>query len=69
MIFVKISKQSMAKVSQEKKSMSIYNTVNFLSKIIPPNSTIVTGSSGLCIEVFIHILKIKRTKKHFLQQV
>ena len=52
--------------SRKKKSMSIYNTVNFLSKIIPPNSTIVTGSSGLCIEVFYTHFENKKNQKTFL---
>ena len=52
--------------SRKKKSMSIYNTVNYLSKIIPPNSTIVTGSSGLCIEVFYTHFENKKNQKTFL---
>ena len=60
--FCKNLKTKYGKSESRKKSMSIYNTVNFLSKIIPSDSTIVTGSSGLCIEVFLHILKIKRIK-------
>ncbi len=49
-----------------KPDMSIYETVNFLSKIIPPNSTIVTGSSGLCIEVFYTHFENKKNQKTFL---
>ncbi len=51
---------------RKKNSMSIYSTVNLLSKIIPPNSTIVTGSSGLCIEVFYTHFENKRNQKTFL---
>lgn len=52
--------------TSDKPDMSIYETVRFLSKIIPPDSTIVTGSSGLCIEVFYTHFENKENQKTFL---
>ena len=50
----------------EKNKLSSYEVVNFLSKSLPPNVKIVTGSSGLCIEVFYTHFKNKKNQKLFL---
>ena len=50
----------------KKKSFSIYNVIDYLSKVIPSNSIVATGSSGLSIEAFYTHFLNKINQKIFL---
>ncbi len=50
----------------KKKSLSIYKVIEFLSKVIPVNSIVATGSSGLSIEAFYTHFLNKKNQKIFL---
>ena len=60
------SNYSQLKISNNEKKLTSYEAVNSLSNLLPENTTIVTGSSGLCIEVFYTHFRNKKRQKIFL---
>ena len=53
-------------IQKKTKKLTSYEVVNSLSDLIPEKSKIVTGSSGLCIEVFYTHFKNKNDQRIFL---